>query len=73
MEKYRNRYCPINDLKHFLKIIKIFKDEDFYLATKDNYGGRNFYNHEIPKELQKRIVCLIEQYIDEVKAGGIDK
>lgn len=52
---------------------KIRYDEDFYLAVGDGCGYEQFSNYKIPRELQKRIVCLIEQYIDEVKAGGIDE
>lgn len=92
MNKNKNRLCPIDDLNHFLHILrniedecssdsyvtdkipnkralggnKLRYDEDFYLALRDNDGGRNFYNYKIPRELQKRIVYLIEQYVDEL-------
>lgn len=49
---------------------KLRYNENFYLSVREgrDENGRdfgNFYNYEIPRELQKRIVCLIEQYLDE--------
>ena len=92
MEKYKNRLCPIDDLNHFLHILrniedecssdsyvtdkiankhalggnKLRYDENFYLALEDDYCFGTFTNYEIPRELQKRIVCVIEQYVDEL-------
>ena len=49
---------------------KLRYNENFYLSVREGRDekGRDFgmfYNYEIPRELQKRIVCLIEEYLDE--------
>lgn len=61
-DKIANRYT--------LSGKKLRYNENFYLAIREGRDkkGRDFgqyYNYEIPRELQKRIVCLIEEYLDE--------
>ena len=56
--------------KYTLGGYKLRYNENFYLAIREGRDekGRDFemfYNYEIPRELQKRIVCLIEDYLDE--------
>ena len=60
--KYRTKMT--NQHRFSIKTFKSIKDK-FFLYEKNGWGSMEDNTYEIPQELQKRIIEVVERYVEE--------